>query len=234
MFLQRLLQLASLLPVHGGLFDVALALADGGERRVLRQREVQLRGELKSLAGEYDSPDWSLGLTLVDVGAAFNPEVGFLNRSGGYQNLAVSALRRIRFDLVTAALVVIAGCASGGLDFLLLRNGHPRNYVRWVAAALAEADPNQAVVVQSIRRDKHSPRRVYRNLDLGMTVRRNLKNYDADRGKLLVDRLFFFAAERNMLGPPISMFSMAMVKSQVGLAIVCSNGYKLTMSKSMG
>ena len=51
-----------------------------------------------SLAGKYDSPDWSLGLTLVDVGEAFNPEVGFVNRSGGYRNLAVRALRRIRFD----------------------------------------------------------------------------------------------------------------------------------------
>ena len=57
-----------------------------------------------SLAGEFDSPDWSLGLTLVDVGEAFNPEVGFINRSGGYQNLAVSALRRIRFGRTSPLL----------------------------------------------------------------------------------------------------------------------------------
>jgi Mg-chelatase subunit ChlD len=48
----------------------------------------------------------------------------------------------------------------------------------------------------AIRRDRHSPRRVYRNLDLKTTVRRNLHNYDSDRGKLLVDQVFFFAAER--------------------------------------
>jgi hypothetical protein len=54
----------------------------------------------------------------------------------------------------------------------------------------------QRTLTGAIRRDKHSPRRVYRNLDLGMTVRRNLKNYDSGRGKLLVDRLYFFAAER--------------------------------------
>lgn len=48
----------------------------------------------------------------------------------------------------------------------------------------------------AIRRDRHSPRRVYRNLDVRTTLRRNLKNYDADRQQLLVDRLFFFAAER--------------------------------------
>ena len=50
-----------------------------------------------SLGGTWDSPDWSLGLTMVDVEENFNPEVGFINRSGGYENLAVRALRRYRF-----------------------------------------------------------------------------------------------------------------------------------------
>ena len=50
-----------------------------------------------SLGGNWDSPDWSLGLTLVEVGENFNPEVGFVNRSGGYENLSTRALRRIRF-----------------------------------------------------------------------------------------------------------------------------------------
>ncbi|MGH7140525.1 MAG: VWA domain-containing protein [Pirellulales bacterium] len=48
----------------------------------------------------------------------------------------------------------------------------------------------------AIRRDKHSPRRVYRNLDLRRTVRRNLRHFDAASSKLLVDRLYFHAAER--------------------------------------
>lgn len=37
---------------------------------------------------------------------------------------------------------------------------------------------------------------MFRNLDLKTTLRRNLKNYDNERDKLLVDRLFFYAAER--------------------------------------
>jgi uncharacterized protein with von Willebrand factor type A (vWA) domain len=37
---------------------------------------------------------------------------------------------------------------------------------------------------------------VYRNLDLGRTIRRNLHNFHAESGKLLVNRLFFHAAER--------------------------------------
>lgn len=51
-------------------------------------------------------------------------------------------------------------------------------------------------ITGAIRRDRHSPRKVYRNLDLKTTLRRNLKNFDANTGKLLVDRLFFYAAER--------------------------------------
>ena len=54
----------------------------------------------------------------------------------------------------------------------------------------------EPALIGAIRRDMHSPRRVYRNLDLNRTVRRNLRNFDRASGKLLVDRLFFHAAER--------------------------------------
>jgi Mg-chelatase subunit ChlD len=54
----------------------------------------------------------------------------------------------------------------------------------------------EPAITGAIRRDKHSPRRVYRNLDLRRTVRRNLHRFDAGCGKLLVDRLYFHAAER--------------------------------------
>ena len=54
----------------------------------------------------------------------------------------------------------------------------------------------EPTITGAIRRDKHSPRRVYRNLDLRRTVHRNLHRFDASSGKLLVDRLYFHAAER--------------------------------------
>jgi Mg-chelatase subunit ChlD len=54
----------------------------------------------------------------------------------------------------------------------------------------------EQTIVGAIRKDRHSPRRVFRNLDLKTTLRRNLQNYDRKTGRLLVDRLFFFAAER--------------------------------------
>jgi Mg-chelatase subunit ChlD len=54
----------------------------------------------------------------------------------------------------------------------------------------------EQAITGAIRRDRHSPRKVFRNLDLKTTLRRNLQNYDGERGKLLVDRLWFYAAER--------------------------------------
>ncbi len=55
----------------------------------------------------------------------------------------------------------------------------------------------EPAITGAIRRDRHSPRRVVRNLDLRTTLRRNLHHWDDERGKLLVDRVWFHAAERN-------------------------------------
>jgi len=54
----------------------------------------------------------------------------------------------------------------------------------------------ETALTGAIRRDRHSPRKVFRNLDLKTTLHRNLRHYDQTRGKLLVERLYFFAAER--------------------------------------
>jgi len=55
----------------------------------------------------------------------------------------------------------------------------------------------EQAIVGAIRRDRHSPRRVFRNLDLKTTIRRNLTHYDRERQKLLVNRIYYHAAERN-------------------------------------
>lgn len=54
----------------------------------------------------------------------------------------------------------------------------------------------ESAITGAIRRDKHSPRPVYRNLDLPMTIRRNLVNYDREKQRLLVDKVYYFSAER--------------------------------------
>lgn len=54
----------------------------------------------------------------------------------------------------------------------------------------------EQAITGALRKDRHSPRKVFRNLDLKTTLRRNLKNFDPERGKLLVDNVYFYAAER--------------------------------------
>src|SRR5262245_27402405 len=56
----------------------------------------------------------------------------------------------------------------------------------------------EQAITGALRKDRHSPRKVFRNLDLKTTLRRNLQHYDVRSGKLLVDRLYFYAAERKM------------------------------------
>lgn len=52
-------------------------------------------------------------------------------------------------------------------------------------------------ITGALRKDRHSPRRVFRNLDLRTTLRRNLHNWSEPRRKLFVDRVYFYAAEKN-------------------------------------
>jgi Mg-chelatase subunit ChlD len=54
----------------------------------------------------------------------------------------------------------------------------------------------EQAITGALRKDRHSPRRVFRNLDLRTTLRRNLRNWNHERRKLFVDRIFFYAAEK--------------------------------------
>ncbi len=51
-------------------------------------------------------------------------------------------------------------------------------------------------ITGALRRDRHAPGKVFRNLDLKTTLRRNLQNWDEERRLLVVERAYFFAAER--------------------------------------
>jgi len=88
----------------------------------------------------------------------------------------------------------------------------------------------EPAIVGAIRRDRHSPRAVFRNLDLRTTIRRNLHNYDHAREQLVVDRLFFYAAERNKRPWHIVVVvdqSGSMLDSAVFSAIMASIFYEL-------
>jgi len=55
----------------------------------------------------------------------------------------------------------------------------------------------EKAITGALRKDRHSPRPVFRNLDLKRTLRKNLHNWDAKRQLLLVDEVFYYSAERN-------------------------------------
>lgn len=65
-----------------------------------------------SLSAHYDSERWSVGADYVEVGKNFNPEVGFLNRGGGYRNPAANIMRRYRPDNSRIGLLEIRPHAS--------------------------------------------------------------------------------------------------------------------------
>ncbi len=82
----------------------------------------------------------------------------------------------------------------------------------------------------AIRRDRHSPRPVFRNLDLQTTLRRNLGNYDPESGKLLVERVYYFAAERRKRPWHIVIAvdqSGSMLDSAIYSAVMASIFYEL-------
>lgn len=93
----------------------------------------------------------------------------------------------------------------------------------------------ESAVNGAIRRDRHSPRRVYRNLDLKTTVKRNLKNFDEESEKLLVERLYFFAAERKRRPWHVVINvdqSGSMLDSAIFSAVMASIFYELPSMKT--
>jgi len=49
-----------------------------------------------SVRGAYQTAKWNNNARIVEVGSDFNPEVGFLNRTGGYRYLEASVMRFVR------------------------------------------------------------------------------------------------------------------------------------------
>ncbi|MFW9995908.1 MAG: VWA domain-containing protein [Candidatus Odinarchaeota archaeon] len=48
----------------------------------------------------------------------------------------------------------------------------------------------------ALRKDKNSPHKVFKNLNLKKTIWKNLKNWDEDRKKVIVDQMFFHQREQ--------------------------------------
>jgi len=58
-----------------------------------------------------------------------------------------------------------------------------------------EQQTRQAVL-GALRRDRHSPMRVARNLDIRRTIRSGLRNYQPSLGRIIPERVYFYANQR--------------------------------------
>lgn len=93
----------------------------------------------------------------------------------------------------------------------------------------------EPAITGALRKDRHSTRKVYRNLDLTTTLRRNLKNYDPKSQKLLVDRAYYYAAERNKRPWHVIVAvdqSGSMLESAIFSAVMASIFYELPAMKT--
>ncbi|MEK7400728.1 MAG: DUF5916 domain-containing protein [Gemmatimonadota bacterium] len=54
-----------------------------------------------SVRGEYRTADWNNSLRFIQAGAAFNPEVGFINRTGGFRFYELMVMRLVRSKNLT-------------------------------------------------------------------------------------------------------------------------------------
>jgi len=110
--------------------------------------------------------------------------------------------------------------------------GLARKLIQQVVQQLKDKLKIQVVpaITGALRRDRHSPRKVFRNLDLKTTLRRNLQNWDADEQRLLVDQTYYFAAERNRRPWHIIVAvdqSGSMLESAVFSSVMASIFYEL-------
>ncbi|WP_322797846.1 VWA domain-containing protein [Thermoflexus sp.] len=77
-----------------------------------------------------------------------------------------------------------------------------RQIVRDIAGQLRSRLENEVrqTILGALRRNRHAPLRVYRNIDWKRTIRRSLKNYDPERRVVIPERFYFWASERRFYG----------------------------------
>jgi hypothetical protein len=88
------------------------------------------------------------------------------------------------------------------LAFKHLMPEQTRQTARQVVAAIVEdlrqrlENETRQALLGAMRRDRHSPLKVTRNLDLRRTIREGLRHYQPEIGKVIPERIHFFANQR--------------------------------------
>lgn len=174
-------------------YDAALAWLYG------REPGLAQRGERSRIGGDEASqltvPDW-----LESIHTLFPKET--------IERLERDAVERYGIDdVVTNPAVLERVTPNETLLRAVLRTKHlmndqllglARELVRKVVRQILEKLQKEVRVAFSGVRDRRrsSPLKVAKNLDFQRTIRRNLKHYDPERRRLLIERAFFFARTR--------------------------------------
>ncbi len=105
--------------------------------------------------------------------------------------------------------------------------GVVREIIRSVAEDLRRQLENRVrqTVLGALRRNRHAPRRTYRNLDWPTTIRRNLRRYMPERRLIIPERFYFWSNERRFRDWQIILLvdqSGSMARSAIHASIMAS------------
>ncbi len=140
-------------------------------------------------------PTW-----LGDIRRYFpTPVVSFLQKDAIEQRglkqllLEPETLQTLEKDVALAATI---------LNFKNMMPEQTRQTARQVIKAIVDElqkrleQKTKQAVLGALRRDRHSPMRVARNLDFRRTIRAGLKNYRPELGRIIPERVYFYANQR--------------------------------------
>ena len=101
-----------------------------------------------------------------------------------------------------AGLEKDVGLVATILSFKSLMPDQTRQTARQVVAEIVEElrkkleNQTRQAVLGALRRDRHSPLKLARNLDVRRTVREGLRNYQPELGRIVPGRIYFYANQR--------------------------------------
>jgi len=187
-------------PGSGGLWGDAEAdlAADPRLGELDRALDFLYSDEERSAGSEASSP--RVATWLGDIRRYFPREVvAFMEKDA----VEREGLRQLLMEPeVLQTLEKDVGLVATILAFKHLMPEQTRQTARQVVAAIVEdlrrrlENETRQALLGAMRRDRHSPLKVARNLDLRRTVREGLRHYQPELQKIVPERIHFFANQR--------------------------------------
>jgi hypothetical protein len=184
----------------GGLWD-GVEAALGGDPRLR-----DLDGALDFLYGQDDRSAGSgassphVATWLGDIRRYFPSEVVAFMEKDAVERKGLKQL--LMEPEVLQSLEKDVGLVATILAFKHLMPEQTRQTARQVVAAIVEdlrqrlENETRQALLGAMRRDRHSPLKVARNLDLRRTIREGLRHYQPEIGKVIPERIHFYANQR--------------------------------------